>query len=60
MKKLITLSELSYILGKSKTTIWRYYAKQGVLPLPCLVNGRILGWEHETIEQWLKDSKTNS
>ncbi len=58
MKKLITLSELSRILNKSKTTVWRYYAKQGVLPKPKFVNGRVLGWEHETIAQWLKEDQS--
>jgi prophage regulatory protein len=55
--KIMTLTELSVFINKSKVTIWRYWAKQKVLPPPILVNGKCLGWKTSVIEQWLIDNQ---
>lgn len=56
--KLITLQELSNLVNKSKVTVWRWWAKDKVLPKPIILNGRCLGWKQSVIESWL-DRKQN-
>lgn len=53
MERVITPSELAILLKKSKTTIWRYWAKGNELPKPILINGRCIGWKQSVIEDWL-------
>jgi len=53
MKPLVTLTELSQLLNKSKITIWRWWAKEKILPPPIQFKGRTIGWKQEVIEEWL-------
>ncbi len=53
MPPLVTLTELAKLLNKSKITIWRWWAKEGILPPPIQRKGRTLGWKQEVIEKWL-------
>ncbi|NQY88363.1 MAG: AlpA family transcriptional regulator [Colwellia sp.] len=55
--KIYSLTDLSQLLQKSKVTIWRYWAKDKILPAPIQLNGRCLGWKQTVIEEWL-DSNT--
>ncbi|WP_210446968.1 helix-turn-helix transcriptional regulator [Vibrio crassostreae] len=57
MKPLITLTELSKLLNKSKITIWRWWAKDKILPPPLQQKGRTLGWEQDVIEEWIIKSR---
>jgi prophage regulatory protein len=51
--KIISLNELAQLLNKSKVTIWRYWAKEKILPAPIQINGRCLGWKQSVITDWL-------
>ena len=57
MVKVITLKELAEMVGKSKVTVWRWWAKEKVLPAPVMINGRCIGWKPEVIEKWLDDNQ---
>lgn len=55
--KIISLAELALLVNKSKVTIWRWWAKDKILPEPILLNGKCLGWKLSVIEQWLDDNQ---
>ncbi|OBU14754.1 AlpA family phage regulatory protein [Photobacterium aquimaris] len=52
-QKIITQAQLAVLLHRSKITIWRWI-KDGVLPQPMRINGTVLGWHQEIIDEWLK------
>lgn len=54
---IISLQELANQVNKSKVTVWRWWAKDKILPEPIIINGRCLGWKQSVIEEWL-DSHT--
>ena len=55
---IISLQELANLVNKSKVTVWRWWAKDKILPEPIIINGRCLGWKSTIIEKWLdKNSK---
>jgi prophage regulatory protein len=54
---LVSLQELANLVNKSKVTVWRWWAKDKILPEPIIINGRCLGWKQSVIEEWL-DSNT--
>jgi prophage regulatory protein len=54
---IISLQELANLVNKSKVTVWRWWAKDKILPEPIIINGRCLGWKSTVIEKWL-DSNT--
>ncbi|WP_318491835.1 helix-turn-helix transcriptional regulator [Photobacterium leiognathi] len=54
MDKIIKQDDLCNMLGKGRVTIWRW-VRDGVLPQPMKINGVILGWEKNVIDDWLKD-----
>jgi prophage regulatory protein len=54
----MSLQELANLVNKSKVTVWRWWAKDKILPEPIIINGRCLGWKSTVIEKWLdKNSK---
>jgi prophage regulatory protein len=54
--RIVTIGELSKILSKSRTSIWRW-SKNNVLPKPLMVNGKTLGWKESTILEWLDNQE---
>jgi prophage regulatory protein len=55
---IMSLQELANLVNKSKVTVWRWWAKDKILPEPIIINGRCLGWKSTVIEKWLdKNSK---
>jgi|TARA_B110000908_G_C9973035_1_gene322034 prophage regulatory protein len=53
MNKIISLQQLAILVNKSKVTVWRWWAKDKILPEPIILNGRCLGWQQDVIDQWL-------
>ena len=53
MSNLITPKQLQEKLNRSPVTIWRWWAKEKILPSPVMVQGQAIGWRPEVIEQWL-------
>jgi prophage regulatory protein len=52
--RVLTLDEVANILGKSKKSLWRWWAKDKVMPEPLKVNGRAIGFRQSTIEAFLE------
>ncbi|CDH22796.1 helix-turn-helix transcriptional regulator [Xenorhabdus bovienii] len=54
----IKREEMQRLTGKSKTTLWRMYAKRNEFPKPDkTAGGTFLGWPEEVYEAWaLQDS----
>ncbi|MCE0557407.1 AlpA family phage regulatory protein [Motilimonas sp. E26] len=50
---ILSLNDASEIIGRSKRSLWRWYAKDKTMPEPLKVNGRAVGWRKSTFEQWL-------
>ncbi|MBS9949060.1 helix-turn-helix transcriptional regulator [Vibrio alginolyticus] len=51
--RVLSLDEVAFILGKSKKTLWRFYAKDKVIPMPLKINGRAIGYRASTVEEIL-------
>lgn len=52
LKQLVSPSQLSEVLQRSRVTIWRWI-KEGILPPPIKINGAVLGWKEDVINEWL-------
>mgnify|MGYP001600475318 FL=1 len=55
--KIMSLADLANLVNKSKVTVWRWWAKDKILPQPILLNGKCLGWKMSVIEKWLDDNQ---
>jgi len=55
--QIISLADLANLVNKNKVTVWRWWAKDKILPKPILLNGKCLGWKSSVIEQWLDDNQ---
>lgn len=53
LDRLVTIEELAQILNRSKKTIWRFWAKEKLIPEPLKVNGRAIGYRASTVEEIL-------
>lgn len=54
--QIIRPAELARQLNVSLTTIWRWRL-QGIIPQPVLLGSRIIGWDQDTIDEWLQALK---
>ena len=55
---LITIKELCAMLKKSRVTIWRWL-KDGDLPTPITIKGKVIGWRPCDIDKWMDDNVAN-
>lgn len=53
--RVLSLDEVSKIMGRSKKTLWRLWRKEGKFPRPILLSGRTIGWRESTIETFLTE-----
>lgn len=53
--RIISLPEMAHLLNRHPKTIWRLWAKDGVLPKPLMINNRTLGWKESTYNAWLAE-----
>ncbi|HCH5612493.1 TPA: AlpA family phage regulatory protein [Vibrio parahaemolyticus] len=51
--RVLSLDEVAFILGKSKKTLWRLWAKDKVMPRPLMIRGRAVGYRASTLEKFL-------
>ena len=54
--RIVTISELSKLLSKSRASIWRYQQKW-LLPPSIKIAGRTLGWKESVIAEWLDNQE---
>lgn len=52
--RVLSLDEVAAILGRSKKTLWRFYAKEKIIPEPLKVNGRAIGYRQSSVESILR------
>ena len=52
VKQLVSPAQLSKVLQRSRVTVWRWI-KEGILPPPIKINGTVLGWKADVINEWL-------
>lgn len=56
--KYIKMKEMVQLTGKSKTTLWRMYAKRKEFPKPQKTKGgTFLGWPEHVYEEWVRSEK---
>jgi len=54
--RIISITELSQLLSKSRVSIWRW-EKSHILPKPIKVQGRTIGWRESVILEWLESQE---
>jgi len=48
--RVIPMDEVATILNRSVKTLWRWHAKEKIIPSPLMVNGRAIGYRSTTVE----------
>ncbi|WP_021024491.1 helix-turn-helix transcriptional regulator [Salinivibrio costicola] len=51
--RIVSLKEMSALVGRSPKTIWRWWRKEQSFPPPQQNNGRTIGWNEADYEAWL-------
>ena len=51
--RIISITELSKLLGKSRVSIWRW-ERDGILPKSLKIKNKTLGWTTSVILEWLE------
>ena len=57
MQQIITIAELCKMLGKSRSTIWRWQ-KSGNLPALLQLGPNSVGYSWPEIEQWIESKRS--
>lgn len=52
--RVIPMAEVAQIFNRSIKSLWRWYAKEKLIPEPLKVNGRAIGYRASTVEEMLK------
>lgn len=53
VQPLITYKQMEVLTGKSRKSLWRWFAKDGTFPKPLTRNGRAIGWTEQQYQNWL-------
>lgn len=53
--RVLSLDEVSQLMGHSKKTLWRWWAKDRIFPKPIQINGRATGYKQSTIDTFLTE-----
>jgi len=48
--RILSMDEVATILNRSKKSLWRYHAKEKIIPRPLMLNGRAIGYRSSTVE----------
>lgn len=52
--RVLSMDEVAMIIGRSKKTLWRFYAKDKIMPPPLKIKGRAIGYRQSTVDEILK------
>lgn len=55
--QVINQNQLIALLGVSKATLWRM-RRQKRIPPPIQISARVIGWESNVIEDWIKTKRS--
>ncbi|MFH0257042.1 helix-turn-helix transcriptional regulator [Vibrio rumoiensis] len=58
--ELVSLQQVSKILGRSPKTIWVWWAKEQTFPKPIMFNGRCMGWRKKALLDWINNLEAQS
>lgn len=58
--RVMSLDEVALVIGRSKKTLWRLWAKEKVFPKPILMKGRAIGWRESIINKFLDTGEIES
>ncbi|OOE87300.1 helix-turn-helix transcriptional regulator [Salinivibrio sharmensis] len=53
INRIVSLKEMSALVGRSPKTIWRWWRKEQSFPAPRQINGRTIGWRETDYQAWL-------
>ena len=56
-QKLISMEEMMERFNRSYFTIRRWYKIKKILPKPIEIEGMVLGWDPQEVEDWLQAAK---
>ena len=59
IERIITIKEMSLLVGKNSKTIWKWWAKDKSFPVPVKLNGRAIGWKTSDYQDWLTKQSTH-
>jgi predicted DNA-binding transcriptional regulator AlpA len=54
--KLLSIKEVTKIINRSETTLYRWWKIKGFFPKPIIYNGRAVAWTEEAVQQWIKSN----
>ncbi|MGF1844417.1 AlpA family phage regulatory protein [Vibrio clamense] len=57
--KILSPKDVSKLIGRSTSTLNRWWRKDGVFPKPLLMNGRTLGWREDAVLDWINKLEKN-
>jgi len=53
--RVLSLDEVSQLMGRSKKTLWRWWAKDKSFPKPIQIKGRSVGYKQSSIDTFLTE-----
>lgn len=54
--RVLSLNEVSAIIGRSPKTLWKWHAKDKTFPEPIKMNGRCIGWRESIVNDFLNQA----
>lgn len=57
--RILSPKDVGKLIGRSTSTINRWWRKDGLFPKPLLMNGRTLGWREDVVLDWLNKLDAN-
>lgn len=57
--RLLTVKEVSAIMGRSPKTLWRWWKVEKRFPVPIMSRNRALGWRESQIEHFLSQHSSD-
>ena len=55
--RIIPMSEMTRLVGKTSKTIWRWWAVDGTFPKPIILKKQCIGWRESSYNKWLDDAE---
>ena len=56
IQKLLFIKDVEQIIGRNRLTLRRWWEKSK-FPRPTKLNGTVLAWRTDVIDQWINDSQ---
>lgn len=53
---ILTIDDVAELMRKSRVSIWRW-ERDGVLPIPVRINGKVIGWRRSVFLEWMESKE---